>query len=88
MRTEPIKLYAYSVLVLAIQADGSARKEATHRYRVIATNAVEAESIAIELVRATGEDRELLATVNKVECLKKCHHLVLDRDTVRAGLAG
>lgn len=88
MRTEPIKLYAYSVLVLAIQADGPWRKEATHRYRVIATNANEAESIAIELVRATGEERELLATVNKVECLKKCHHLVVDRPTFHSGLAG
>lgn len=77
MRTQPIKLYAYSVLVLAIQADDSAKKEATYRYRVIATNAIEAESIGIELVRTTGERRELLATVNKVECLRHCHSLVL-----------
>lgn len=84
MRTKPIKLYAYSVLVLAIEAEpeggirrGSAKKEATYRFRVIAQNADEAESIGLELVRTTGERRELLATVNKVECLRHCHSLVL-----------
>lgn len=79
MRTVPIRLYAYSCLVLAIQADGSGRKEATYRFRVIARTAAEAESIGIELARTSGETRDLIATVSKVECLRGCHQLQTDR---------
>jgi hypothetical protein len=73
MRTVPIKLYAYSVLVLAVQAERSAKKEAVYRFRVIARKVDEAESIALELARLAGETREMIATANKIECLRGCH---------------
>jgi len=75
MKTAMIKLYAYSVLVLIAHPEAPGRKDETMRFRVIARSSEEAESIGLDLVKATGIRGTFLAQVQRIECLRGCHHV-------------
>lgn len=67
MKTEPIKVYFWKVLVLLAGGSGGRTKDVTMRFRVIARNQVEAEQIGHDLAELGGHTGQLLCQAIQIE---------------------